>query len=100
MIKSNQVAKDVRVKLNNSFRIKSLSDQYLACESILSISDSHIYNDVDGEYVWIRGGSRVNSGIVYLTEIDLEFPIGEAPLYRHDTIDYNQDLSRFKSDLP
>lgn len=101
MIKRNEVARKVRVKLNENFRIKSLSDQYLACEPVLFISDSQIYNDTIGDYVWIKGGSLVNSGIAYLTEIDLEFPIGEGPLYRHDTIDYNQDLlSRFKSDLP
>lgn len=32
-------------------------------------------------------------------KLDLEFPIGENPLYSHDTIDYNQDLSRFKNNL-
>ena len=34
MIKSNQVARGVRVKLNSNFTIKSLSDKYLACEPI------------------------------------------------------------------
>ena len=99
MVKSNQVARGVRVKLNSNFTIKSLSDKYLACELILFISDSHIYNDVKGEYIWIKGGSLTNSGIAYLTELDLEFPVSETPLYSHETIDYNKDLSNFKSDL-
>lgn len=38
MVKSNQVARGVRVKLNNSFEINSLSDKYLACEPILTLS--------------------------------------------------------------
>lgn len=95
MIKSNQIAHLVRVKLNSNFKIKSLSDKYLACEPILYISESHIYNDVKGEYVLVRGGSHTNSGSVYLNEIDLEFPIDNKPLYLHTEIDYNQDLSRF-----
>ena len=98
-MKTNQVAKDVRVKLNSTFEIKSLSDKYLACEPILFISDAHIYNDMKGEYVWIRGGSLTNSGVAYLSELDLEFPIGESPLYPHKTVDYNKDLSQFKNHL-
>jgi hypothetical protein len=99
MIKSNQVARGVRVKLNSTFEIKSLSDKYLACEPIIFICESHIYNDRKGEYVFIKGGSLTNSGIAYLTELDLEFPINEVPLYSHETINYNKDLTRFKSYL-
>lgn len=99
-MKTNQVARGVRVKLNNTFEINSLSDKYLACEPILYIGDSHIYNDsYKGDYVFISGGSHTNSGIAYLSELDLEFPISNAPLYSHETIDYNQDLSRFKNNL-
>lgn len=98
-MKRNQVANGVRVKLNSTFEIKSLSDKYLACEPILFISDSHIYNDSRGEYVWIKGGSLVNGGPAYLTELDLEFPVSDIPLYSHDTIDYNQDLSMYKNYL-
>ena len=99
-MKANQVARGVRVKLNNTFEIKSLSDKYLACEPILFIYESHIYNDsYKGEYVFIKGGSLINSGIAYLSELDLEFPISETPLYSHETIDYNKDLSQFKSYL-
>lgn len=88
----------MRVKLNNTFEIKSLSDKYLACELILIISDNHIYNDsYKGDYVFIGGGSGTNSGTAYLSE--LEFPISDKPLYSHETIDYNQDLSRFKNNL-
>jgi hypothetical protein len=95
-MKANEVANKVRVKLNSNFEINSLGDRYLACEPILYISDSCVYNDTKGEYVWVRGGSHANSGIAYLNEIDLEFPIDEKPLYSHQSIDYNQDLSRFK----
>jgi hypothetical protein len=97
MIKKNQIAKDVRVVLNSNFRIKSLSDEYLACESILFVSEGVVYNDTNGEYVLIKGGSFTNSGRVYLREIDLEFPIGNKPIYSHQSIDYNKDLSEFKS---
>ena len=96
MIKKNQIAKDVRVVLNPNFKIKSLSDRYLACEPILFICEGRIYNDVNGEYVLIKGGSFTNSGSVNLTEIDLEFPIGDKPIYSHETINYNRDLSMFK----
>ena len=99
MLKSNQVARGVRVKLNSSFEIKSLSDKYLACEPVLFISESHIYNDVKGEYVFIKGGSLTNSGVAYLSELDLEFAVPEMPLYSWENIDYKQDLSRFKSYL-
>ena len=98
-MKAIEVARKVRVKLNSNFEINSLSDKYLAYEPILYIADNHIYNDAKGEYVFIRGGSHVNSGAVYLNELDLEFPIGESPLYSYESIDYNQDLSRFKSNL-
>jgi hypothetical protein len=53
-----------------------------------------------GEYVWIRGGSLINGGVAYLSELDLEFPIGEEVLYSHETVDYNKDLSQFKNHLP
>jgi hypothetical protein len=42
MVNKNQVAKGVRVKLNSNFEINSLSDKYLACESILFISEEYI----------------------------------------------------------
>lgn len=99
MIKHNQVALHVRVKLNHNFEINSFSDKYLACEPILYISHNHIYNDTKGDYVHIRGGSHTNSGTAYLHELDLEFPINESCLYSHETIDYNQDLSKFKNNL-
>ena len=99
MVKPNQVARGVRVKLNENFEINSLAQKYLACESILFLSENHIYNDEKGKYVFITGGSHINGGIAYLNEIDLEFPITETPLYPHQTIDYNQDLSRFKNNI-
>ena len=100
MVKPNQLARGVRVKLNDTFEINSLSDKYLACEPILYVSDSHIYNDsYKGDFVYISGGSHTNTGTAYLSELDLEFPIPEFPLYSHQTIDYSQDLGRFKNNL-
>ena len=99
MIKLNQVARGVRVKLNSTFEIKSLSDKYLACEPIVFIAEGHIQNDIKGEYVFIKGGSLTNSATAYLSELELEFPISETPLYSHETIDYNKDLSQFKNHL-
>lgn len=99
MVKENQVARGMRIKLNSNFEINSLSDKYLACEPILYIDESFVYSDTIGKYVFIKGGSHTNSGIAYLNEIDLEFPITEYPLYPIDNINYNQDLSRFKNNL-
>jgi len=99
MIKVNQIARGVRVKLNSNFEINSLSDKYLACEPVIIIKDSHVYNDSEGEYVFIGGGSGTNSGVAYLKALDLEFPISDAPLYSHTIINYNQDLSKFKNNL-
>lgn len=81
-MKNNQVARDVRVKLNDNWKPQSLSDEYLEKEPIIFICDNHIYNDVIGEYVFIKGGSKVNSGTAYLTQLDLEFPLSDdKPLY-------------------
>lgn len=99
MIKHNQVAMHVRVKLNSNFEINSISQKCLACERIIYISANRIYNDTKGDYVNIRGGSNTNSGQAYLNQLDLEFPINSDVLYSHETIDYNQDLSRFKNNL-
>ena len=98
-VKRSEVARKVRVKLNNTFEINSLADRYLACEPILFIKDSAVYNDQKGEYVFVGGGSGTTSGDVYLSEIDLEFPINDSPMYSWESVDYNQDLSRFKNNL-
>lgn len=100
MIKSSEVARHVRVKLNDTFEIKSLSDRYLVCEPILYISEGHIYNDGHkGAFVFIRGGSHTNSGTAYLSELDLEFPITDRPMYSTESVDYSVDISRFKNHL-
>jgi len=80
-MKKQEVARNVRVKLNENFKIDSLADKYLTEEPIIFIADNHIYNDIKGEYVFIKGGSFLNSTTAYLTELDLEFPITENPLY-------------------
>jgi hypothetical protein len=81
MIKSNQIALGVRVKLNENFQEKCLGDKYLMDESVIFICDGHVYNDVKGEYVHIKGGSLTNSGYAYLDQLDLEFPVPNRPLY-------------------
>jgi hypothetical protein len=82
MVKKNQCAYGVRVKLNESFEVICLSDTYLKEEKVLFIDFHGVMNDQDGYYVYIRGGSLMNSGTAYLTELDLEFPIPEVPLYK------------------
>jgi len=81
-VKSSQVAYGVRVKLNDNFEEKCLGDRYLKDEKVLFIRDPKPYKDIKGEYVWVTGGSLINSGYVYLDQIDLEFPIPETPLYQ------------------
>jgi len=83
MIKKNQVAYGVRVVLNDNFEVKSLSDKYLKeQESVLFIDHNGLMNDANGYYVFIKGGSLTNSGVAYLNELDLEFPVPESrPLY-------------------
>lgn len=80
-IKNTQVAYGVRVKLNDTFEEKCLGDQYLKDETVLFIQEEKCYNDTKGEYVMIRGGSLMNSGRAYLSELDLEFPVPDKPLY-------------------
>ena len=84
MIKKNQVALHVRVKLNDKFKPKCLGEKYLIKDEVIYISDQHVYNDSVGEYVHIGGYSKtkiegesiyINSGYAYLDQLDLEFPI-------------------------
>jgi hypothetical protein len=80
-VKTNRIAYGVRVKLNTNFKEKCLSDKYLKEEKILWIAQEKPYNDANGYNVLVRGGSLINSGMVYLNEIDLEFEVPERPLY-------------------
>lgn len=80
-IKRNQVARGVRVKLNGNFIEKCLGDKYLKDEKVIFISDNHIYNDSYGDWVYVEGGSLINTGRAYIEQLDLEFPIPERPLY-------------------
>jgi hypothetical protein len=73
-IKKFEVAKGVRVVLNEKFSVKCLGDEYLQCEKVIFIDSGHVYNDSNGEYVHLKGGSKTNSGYAYLDQIDLEFP--------------------------
>jgi hypothetical protein len=82
MIKFNEIAKGVRVKLNSNFIGRCLGDTYLKDESVIFLTENHTYNDVNGFYVLIKGGSLTNSGYAYLNELDLEFPIPTKPLYQ------------------
>lgn len=78
-IRKSQVALHVRVKLNDKFEIKSLSDKYLKEDKVIFIKQEHTYNDTKGEYVFV--GSVFNSGVAYLDELDLEFPISDIGLH-------------------
>jgi hypothetical protein len=86
MIKPSQIARDVRIKFNENFQPKCLSEQYLIKDEIIFIADKDIYNDSIGEYVLLKGytikkdddgdeGVYINSGYAYLNQIDLEFPV-------------------------
>ena len=81
-MKLNQIAKDVRIVLNDNFEPRNLGEEYLIKDPIKWIADGHIYNDEIGEYVRIKGYTKsedgavfINNGIAYLSQIDLEFPI-------------------------
>ena len=93
MVKRSEIQKGIRVILNENFKVKSLSDQYLSEEPAIFIADGHIYNSIDGDYIFIKGGSCINSGIAYLTEIDIEFPFPETPLYLPDVNCYNDYIN-------
>lgn len=82
MVKENQVAYGVRVVLNENWIPSSLGDHYLKDEPVLYIGYHGIMNDQLGKYVRIYGGSGMNSGIAYLNEIDLKYPVPESPLYQ------------------
>lgn len=82
MVKENQVAYGVRVKLNENFKPGSLAEKYLMDEPVLYIGYDGIQNDVGGKYVWVHGGSGTNSGPVYLKDIHLEYPVPDKPLYQ------------------
>lgn len=81
MIKKNNIAYGVRVKLNDKFTVKCLGDKHLKDEKVLFISDEKASNDSRGYYVHIKGGSLLNSGYAYLDELDLEFEVPVIPLY-------------------
>jgi len=83
-MKTNQVARGVRVKLNEKWEEKCLGDKHLAAEPVIFISDNHIYNDQKGEYVHLQGGSGTIGGYAYLDQLELEFPLPEGSLYPYD----------------
>ena len=82
MIKENQVAYGVRVKLNNNWVQKCLGDKYLQDEKVLFIDYHGIMEDAKGKYVYIQGGSLTTTGYAYLDMLDLEYPVPETPLYQ------------------
>jgi hypothetical protein len=76
MIKADQVARHVRVKFIYGYEPTSISTQnLLEDEEYMYIRDAKVYNDSHGEWVYLRGASKLNSGIAYLDELLLEFPI-------------------------
>lgn len=84
MIKRNQCAADVIVKLLPSYSPNSLSDKYLLQEEQLYMQDGNVYNDISGEYIFVSGCSGFNSGTVYLRDLELAYipkkNIGYIPL--------------------
>jgi len=83
-IKRSQVALHVRVKFNELFEPKSLGENYLIKDEIIFIADKNVYNDIVGDYVFLKGFTPpktendpifVNGGYAYLNQLDLEFPI-------------------------
>lgn len=74
-IKKAHCAYQVIVKLNNQFVEKSIGDKYLKEETLLYLSEGHVYNDKNGEYVMVKGVSGINSGYAYLNELDLAFVV-------------------------
>jgi len=73
MIKPNEIARKVRVRLNAQFKEKCLGDKYLKGEPILYIQEHNVYTDTRGQYVMIKGTH--NSGYAYLNELDLVFDV-------------------------
>lgn len=90
------------VKLMDNFKVKCLGDNYLADEPILFIGDTSIYNDIGGEWCFVKGGSLTNSGRVYLNEMELAYPIPERPLYSlyEDEVPLGMNENSDKSMLP
>ncbi len=76
MVRPSQVALHVRVKLNDKFQPRSLAEEYLVKSDVIYIAQEHIFNDVIGEYVYLSSKEPYfGSGIAFLDQIDLEFPI-------------------------
>lgn len=83
MIKKSQVALHVRVKLNDEFKPKCPGEEYLIKDRVIFIADNHVYNDLIGEYVHLKGYTDkddeesifMNAGYAYLNQLELEFPI-------------------------
>ena len=94
MIKKNQVARGVRVRLNEKWEEKSIGDKYLAQEPIIFISEENIYSTPDGDCVMLKGGSLTNSGYARLDQLDLEFPIPMKPMYNN-----HKDMSKVEAAL-
>lgn len=95
-IKRNEIARGVRVKLNSNFIPKCLGDEYLQCEEVIFIAEEKPYNDQKGDYVFLRGGSGINSGYAYLDQLDLEFPYSDN--VRHPVY-YRNDIRPMKKEF-
>lgn len=91
-VKRNQVARHVRVVLNDQFEEKCIGDGYLKEEPELYIDEERIMNDSHGgDYVHLSSEhispdhpaydkdriTGVNSGRAYLNQIDLKYPVRE-----------------------
>lgn len=73
MLKVENVAIGIRVKLNSDFKPKNENDENLKKEDIIFISDNKCYKDDKGEFVNIMCDSLLISSYAYLNELELEF---------------------------
>jgi hypothetical protein len=90
-IRKSEVARGVRVVLNDQFVEKCLGDKYLKEEKYIYLADRSINNDTLGDYVHLHGGSGTTSGYAYLNQLDLEFPYQQP-----NELPYPAPLQKFK----
>lgn len=71
-MKRNRVAAGVRVRPNHLFEQKCIADKFfIEQETEWFLPDGHIYNDVKGEYVFVKGASLLTSTTCYLEQLDV-----------------------------
>ena len=77
-LKKHELARNVRVKFHSFVVPSSIGQEYLMTqEEYLYVRDPHVFNDQGGDYVFVNGGSGMNSGVAYLDDLELEFPVSD-----------------------